>query len=69
MCPANGLQFGPQSQTASLPPSPGCLGGSQGSPRCLLQNREEERFFKTVSALCFNTLDEEGNNFIIYPMP
>lgn len=26
-------------------------------------------FFKTVSALCFNTLDEEGNNFIIYPMP
>ena len=68
MCHANGLQFGSQSQTASLPSSPGCLGGSQGSPWYLLQNCEEERFL-TVPALCFNTLDEEGNTFIICPMP
>lgn len=46
MCHANGLQFGPQSQTASLPPSPVCIGGSQGSLRYLLQNREEERFLR-----------------------
>lgn len=65
MCCANGLQFCPQSRPASFPPSVERLSGSQGSlPSCWITICRA--FVKMVPALCYNSLDEEGNNFITY---
>lgn len=63
--PCQWVAVWPSILAASLPPTAERLSGSQGNPQASSISISRA-FFKTVPALCYNSLDDEGNNFIIY---